>query len=342
MAKHLTSRDVAARAGVSQSTVSYVLSGKRPISPEVRQKVLDAMAELDYQPDSGARSLRSRQSRVVGLDYPLAENRWVGQLAFLQAVTAAWRAHDYDTLFVMSEASPSELRRVAGTRLCDAIMIFEVTDVDPRVEAAASLGVPALLLGVPENRDGVVCVDIDSVAAGRQAVDVLAGAGYRRIVALQDATSYAQRLSYERRFQQGIAERAAELGLALTSHAVQEGFHDHYATVERVLAAGGDPGLVVSSQLSVDAVLNAVALQGRTPGVDVSLITYGSADDVPVVQGRRMAAIDNRRVETLELAVRRTLEMITGDPACLRPGQCELLEPRYVPGDTVRPAPAGD
>jgi DNA-binding LacI/PurR family transcriptional regulator len=338
MANHLTSRDVAARAGVSQSTVSYGLSGKRPISPEVRQKVLDAIAELDDQPDSGARSLRSGQSHVVGLDYPLAENRWIGQLAFLQAVTAAWRAYDYDTLFVMSEASPSELRRVAGTKLCDAIMIFEVTDTDPRVEAAASLGVPALLLGVPENRDGVVCVDFDAVAAGRQAVDVLAGAGYGRIVALQDATSYAQRLSYERRFQLGVTQRAGELGLPLETHAVQEGFHDHYAAVERVVPEADAAGIIVSSQLSVDSVLNAVAMLGRTPGEDISLITYGSAGDFPVVLGRRLACIDNRRADTLDLAVRRLLEMIAGAPEALQPGQCELVEPRYVPGDTVRAA----
>ncbi|MEU4601960.1 LacI family DNA-binding transcriptional regulator [Kribbella sp. NPDC023972] len=62
-----TSKDVAALAGVSQSTVSYVLSGKRPISAETRQRVEDAIAELTYQPNAGARALRGRRTNVVAL-----------------------------------------------------------------------------------------------------------------------------------------------------------------------------------------------------------------------------------------------------------------------------------
>ena len=65
-----TSKDVARKAGVSQSTVSYVMTGKRPISERTRQRVLDAMEELTYQPHSGARALAGRRTQVVGLVVP--------------------------------------------------------------------------------------------------------------------------------------------------------------------------------------------------------------------------------------------------------------------------------
>ena len=54
-------KDVAAKAGVSISTVSYVMSGKRSIGEETKKKVLKAAQELGYQPNLQARSLRGRR-----------------------------------------------------------------------------------------------------------------------------------------------------------------------------------------------------------------------------------------------------------------------------------------
>src|SRR5699024_3645775 len=69
-----TSQDVARLAGVSQSTVSYVLTGSRPISESTRARVEEAIAELGYHPNSGARTLRSRRSGVIGLMVPEADS----------------------------------------------------------------------------------------------------------------------------------------------------------------------------------------------------------------------------------------------------------------------------
>ena len=73
MARQPTSRDVAKLAGVSQTTVSYVMSGRRAVSPETEKRVQIAMKELGYQPHAGARSLRSRKSRVLGVVVPYHE-----------------------------------------------------------------------------------------------------------------------------------------------------------------------------------------------------------------------------------------------------------------------------
>src|SRR6478735_8941173 len=62
-----TSKDVARLAGVSQSTVSYVMSGNRPISEGTRRRVLEAIEALTYQPNAGARALASQRTRVIGL-----------------------------------------------------------------------------------------------------------------------------------------------------------------------------------------------------------------------------------------------------------------------------------
>lgn len=54
-------------AGVAQSTVSYVMSGNRPISQKTRDKVEKAMRELGYVPDAHARAMISNRSHIIGL-----------------------------------------------------------------------------------------------------------------------------------------------------------------------------------------------------------------------------------------------------------------------------------
>src|SRR5262245_61007012 len=65
--KRATLRDVAARANVSTAVVSYVINrGPRPTSLEVRERVLAAIAELDYHPNGFARGLRARRTHTIG------------------------------------------------------------------------------------------------------------------------------------------------------------------------------------------------------------------------------------------------------------------------------------
>ncbi|QPC84975.1 LacI family DNA-binding transcriptional regulator [Phototrophicus methaneseepsis] len=82
--KRPTQKDVARKAGVSRSTVSYVLNDqtqlKIPISDETRQRVMDAIAELGYEPDARAQSLRSGSTNIVGVIIPVIQNPFFWQM----------------------------------------------------------------------------------------------------------------------------------------------------------------------------------------------------------------------------------------------------------------------
>ncbi len=82
--KRPTQKDVAHRAGVSRSTVSYVLNDqtelKIPISDETRQRVLKAIAELGYEPDARAQSLRLGHTNIVGVIIPAIQNPFFWQI----------------------------------------------------------------------------------------------------------------------------------------------------------------------------------------------------------------------------------------------------------------------
>lgn len=85
MKKRPTQFDVARRAGVSRSTVSFVLNDetgdKAPISEETRQRVLDAINELGYVPDARARALRSGDTKTIGLIIPDVRNPHFWEIA---------------------------------------------------------------------------------------------------------------------------------------------------------------------------------------------------------------------------------------------------------------------
>src|SRR5579883_1886380 len=94
-----TIADVAKRAGVAPSTVSHTLSGKRPISAEVRMRVLQAIEELGYQPHAMARALATRRTRTIALMYPaLISEIAEPHLEFVSGILQAANAWKYGLL----------------------------------------------------------------------------------------------------------------------------------------------------------------------------------------------------------------------------------------------------
>lgn len=68
-----TIKDVAKKSGFSVCTVSRALSGKGYLKEETRQKIMDAVKELDYRPNTLAVNLKNRTSANTGADSPLSD-----------------------------------------------------------------------------------------------------------------------------------------------------------------------------------------------------------------------------------------------------------------------------
>ena len=198
-----TSKDVARLAGVSQSTVSYVMTGKRPISETTRQRVLAAIKELTYEPNQGARALASQRTNVVGLVVPFSPGADTGGLLpFIETIASSARERDHEVLLVTADEGSAGLRRLAGRSLCDAIVLMDIHGRgDDRIPVAASLPVPVVLVGVPEDPMGLHCVDLDFPVAARLAVDELAATGHQRLAFISHPSEMIDRdLNFVRRF----------------------------------------------------------------------------------------------------------------------------------------------
>lgn len=99
-----TMRDVARLAGVSTSTVSAVLNGVVPVSPERKKRVIDAMVALDYQPDAVARSLKTGRTNVIGVVVPDITNVFYPEV--IRGVEETAQMAGYSVLLCDSREDP--------------------------------------------------------------------------------------------------------------------------------------------------------------------------------------------------------------------------------------------
>jgi DNA-binding LacI/PurR family transcriptional regulator len=212
-----TIADVAQAAGVSISTVSYVMSGKRTISQETRDRVEQAMVDLAYSPQASARSLASRSTSVLGLQAPIRAG--VDVHVVMQIVAGALkeaRVHHHDILLLTSDDAAG-VERAARAGMVDGVLVLDVETTDPRVGTLAELSIPSVLIGLPEGADQLVCVDFDFEAAGRLAAERLAERGHRNVALLGAPPQVqARHTSYSDRLTRGFLAGSAEAQLAAT------------------------------------------------------------------------------------------------------------------------------
>ncbi|GAA1177491.1 LacI family DNA-binding transcriptional regulator [Nesterenkonia xinjiangensis] len=272
MGRGPTSKDVARLAGVSQSTVSYVMSGKRSISAETLRRVEEAMATLNYQPHAGARALAGSRTNTIAIVMPFASAYDAGQLmAFVEEFVLAARRHDCDVLLVTAEEGIEGLRRITGRSLCDAAVVMQVTAHDERAEAARHLDFPVMFIGVPEDPSGLACADFDFESAGSLLVEELAGLGSARVSVLGwSAESVARDYNYIVRFSRGVRNAAQARGLPVEWHPTPaEG--SFASSIDAGLHAdGGRTGVIMTSGLP--AGMRALAARGLVPGRDVDVV----------------------------------------------------------------------
>jgi len=177
--------DVATRAGVSRTTVSHALSGKRKVSDDVRVRVEDAMTALGYVPSRSAQSLASGRTRILGLIVPDIGNeffaeltRWVEMAAVELGYNVILCTTGFDHGREMKYLTTIRSRAVDG-------LIYAAGSPPSTSELGAILGDLPLVL-VDEEVPGASAASFvsDNLAGGRIVAEHLLGLGHRRAVVL--------------------------------------------------------------------------------------------------------------------------------------------------------------
>ena len=331
--------EVAKAAGVSISTVSYALSGKRTISAETRQRIEQAVRELDYRPNAGARMLAGRRTNIFALTEPFrADTHAPAHMAFVLATSIAARRFDYDILLLTEEEASAGMRRVASSGLVDGVLVLDVAPDDERVDLARRISLPSVFIGVPDDHDGLVCVDLDFEAAADLAVTRLADLGHRSIGLVGHPPVAYEKSNFPPRVRAGFERRAAELGIAaavaLPDQAGQRGAGVRAAV--RDLLEGGATALVLHCDDSAHGVvLDELAQQGRAVPGDVSIVSVGATFDTAAFH----PPIDSVPLvpqASCDLAVDLAMRLVEGD--VVAPG-VHLIEPVFHDHGSIAPPP---
>ncbi len=336
--KRVGIRDVAARAGVGISTVSRVLSGRTDVRPVLRERVLIAAAELGYQPDILAQSLRRGATRSVGFVVDDLSNHLIAEIA--TGAESVFRRHGYSLLVMNSELDPELDRlniRVLASRRVDALMICAVEESHPgTVEALASLTVPLCIVEgdqPPEVRASYV--QSDHADGIRQAVDHLASLGHRRIALLTGP----ERHRSVRRRAAGFADAArAHPDCVLERRAIDLAAEDGEPTAAALLDSAAPPtALIVGGARILVGVLRALDARGLRVGEDVALVTT-DAQPLAAIFRPPLAAIMRDAHAIGRSAAEQLLRRIA-EPD--RTPETIVLPTTYVPRAPASAAPRG-
>ncbi|WP_163507401.1 LacI family DNA-binding transcriptional regulator [Fodinicola acaciae] len=324
----VTITDVAQAAGVAPSTVSYVLSGKRSISPKTRRLVEESIRRLGYHPHAGARALASSRTNVIALVTPLRSDLNVAvMMEFVASVAKAAREHDYDILLLTKDEGPAALQRVSSSALADALIVMDIEADDPRVPMLLALNRPAVLIGAPDSTTGLTCVDLDFSAAAAGCVRRLADLGHRSIALIgQPPGVYRRGTGYARRFMRGFTETAAEFGIRAVSRPCPASYEASSRCLNELFAADpGITGLVVHNEAVLPAVLANLRQSGRSVPADISLIAV-CPDSMATTQPVPLTTVTLPAEDVGALAVEMTVRQLTGPTT----PQTRLLAPRLV------------
>ncbi len=276
-----TMLDVAKRANVALSTVSYALNNTRPVSDETRQRIFKAMEELGYRPHALARGLASKRSRIIALLFPNPE-RGLGitELEFVTNAADTARENGYNLILWPSEMhDPNELRLFAQQGLVDGVIVMEVHSNDERINLLRGIGFPFSMIGRCADTDGIGYADIDFERTMQEAVDYLAGLGHKHIAFLNQSQSafnsgYGPVVRSEAEFAKAIQTAGLEGISRFCRPAPQAGYE---ACKELLAEWPGLTGLITMNERAVPGIMQAIADRGWRIPDEFSLIVIASS-----------------------------------------------------------------
>lgn len=228
--KKVTSLDVARMAGVSQSTVSFVLNNRQDIqiSEETRQKVMDAAEKLNYVPNSFAQGLKTNKSKLLGLIMPTITNPYFPLLTQLIEEYAASKGYNVllCNTYRRPEVEKESLDLLTEKSVDGIIYLFNPTFTNYINNASKSI--PIVMIGEKMDDLNIHTVGLDSYAAGKMVAEHLISLGHKHFAFISTPMNEIS-IARMRRFE-GVKACLKENGL--DENLVLETAEDEYEIID--------------------------------------------------------------------------------------------------------------
>jgi LacI family transcriptional regulator len=218
----LTLEDIARLSGFSRSTVSRVINADSNVKEETRQKVLQVIQKIDFQPNLAARGLAAGRTNIIGLVIPAGVGFIFADPYFpvlIQGVSEACNAYNHSVMLWLAEPEYERrtISQILHNGLVDGVILSSALMDDPIVKSLYDSKMPFILIGRHPTLE-VNYLDVDNVRAAREATEHLMRQGRKRIATITGPQN--QIASYDRyqgymnaindRNQQALPELTAE------------------------------------------------------------------------------------------------------------------------------------
>jgi LacI family transcriptional regulator len=326
-------QEVAKRAGVASSSVSRVLSGHPNVSEVMRNRVIDAVAALGYEPNLLAQSLRRGSTMTVGFVVSNISNPLLSEIA-LGAETCL-QAAGYSMLLANSMSDPeldaAHIGLLAQRRADGLLLSLSSEDWPGTIEAVKKAGIPVVLVDREINVDQAVSAVLAEHDIGIiEAVQHLASLGHRRIALVSGPSN----LRPSRDRSSAMRKICRQLGIACSIRAGSFSSEHGESATEALLAQSEPPtAIVVGSNQILVGVLRQLRRANKRIPEDISLVT---CDEVPLAEFLvpPLATIERDHYQMGVIAAKLLLELLSGEKA-----RFEKVPTVYIPTASAGPAP---
>lgn len=219
----VTSRDVARLAGVSQATVSRVLRDSPQVRAATRERVLKALAQVDYTPNAMARAMRTRRTQTIGVVVGSITNPFYPEV--LEALSVKLAAVEHRMILWVGQG-PGEESAIAAIREClaDGLIFTTATQDSPVLAEALRRRTPIVLINREVDRVECDQVASDNATGGRQVAEYFLANGHRRIGMIGGWHEWSTGRERERGFRQGLREPLSSRRYRMSDYGRLAGF----------------------------------------------------------------------------------------------------------------------
>lgn len=303
-----TIRDVANAARVSTSTVSHVINDTRFVKPETRERVIQAMQQLNYQHNRLASSLRNRRTQIIGVLVPNSANPYFAEV--LAGIEDTCFEQNYHIILGNANDDPERERsylEVLLSRQVDGIVLISTGDFDSSVRLLSENRTPVVMVDRSAQLDTVDEIFTDGHGGGRLATEYLLALGHRYIGCITGPSALTPSAARV----MGYREALASAGIIPRNDWLFEGDFQHqsgYSAAHDFLRSREPPTAIFAcNDLMAVGAMAAVQQAGLSVPYDISIIGY---DDIPLASyaNPRLTTISQPARELGQLAVQRLLD----------------------------------
>ncbi|MBL8047757.1 MAG: LacI family DNA-binding transcriptional regulator [Chthonomonas sp.] len=308
----ITQQGIAKIAGVSQATVSRVLSGDDRVELDIRDRVLGVVASHNYRPDMRARSLRQQRTGLVGLVLRREPQELEGD-PFFSMLISGIIGYLVDTPFHLcvdvanDDSETAVYDEMLRSRRVDGIILVESSPDDERIARLRVDEFPFVVIGNPLIEDSF-SVDNDNRLAGKLATKHLIEQGYQRIAFLsgpRDLTVCGDRA-------QGYCDAMAEAGRPTKVVYSDFGIESARCEAHHLLNPSDRPdALVVMDDFMAMGAVQAARGHGLAVGPDLGIVSFNDSHLCDVLENG-LTSISLGIPEMVKICCETLIEAIEG------------------------------